>query len=77
MDHIERQYLKTIGENLGRIADVLEAVQADARAAKEVDVNKVLSDATAALRKANPAFDLAFSAMERQLGKQIPSEVDS
>lgn len=67
MDYIERQYFKAIAENLGRIATVLEEVQTDARASREVDVEKVLRDATAALRKTNPAFDMAMSAMERQL----------
>jgi len=67
MDHIERQYLKSVAENLGRIAKVLEAIHTESIEAKNVDVSKVLEDAMNALRKTNPAFDMAFTAMEKQL----------
>jgi len=56
-----------IVENTDRIATVAEAFLADAREAKNIDIEKLMSEAMSALRATNPAFDMAFSAMEQQV----------
>jgi len=67
MDKLFLDALRTIGENLDRIATTLEKIQSNAGSSREVDMTKLLADATEAIRKSNPAFDLAFGVMERQV----------
>ena len=60
-----------IAKNTGRIATALEGILEDSRAAlaaqQNMDVNKLIHDAMNALRESNPAFDLAFKQMEKQI----------
>lgn len=65
--------MSTTERALVRIAVALEELVELSRP-KPVDMEAVLVDATEALRKSNPAFDQAFSAIEEQMKLSTQTE---
>lgn len=64
----DEEFKTRMVENTDRIAAALEGSLEDARAVREVDIDKIMHDAMDALVKTNPVFGVAMREMKARLG---------